>query len=385
MGNVLQTQHDDQLEEAVACYERALAIKPNYAEAHYNLGCALRALGRTDEALAHYRMALAFKPDYIAAGLRESLTQLLKGDFRAGWRNYERRWRSKDHGTPMRSYPQALWTGEKLASGRLLIWREQGIGDEIMFAGLVPDVLRTGNRCILECDARLRPLFVRSFPSVEVVSSDDARENDAQENNDPQTGMAAHLPSGSLPRLFRRTAASFAATTSPYLKPARSAVDRFRARYATVESQRLVGLAWYTSNHKTGRHRSIDLSSFAPLFARAGIRWISLQYGSHDALHRQAVAAGAPLLIDRSVDQLANIDLFAAQLTAMDLVITIDNSTAHLAGALGIPAWVLLPFASDWRWLEAREDCPWYPTLRLFRQTRRGEWRSVVERVASTL
>lgn len=276
----------------------------------------------------------------------------------------------------MRVYPQPLWSGEKLASGRLLIWGEQGVGDEVMFAGLIPDVIRAGNRCVMDCDARLKPLFARSFPSVEVFSVQELR------NNSPQD-IAAHLPSGSLPGIFRTTETAFADTASPYLFADPAARDRFRVRYSDGKKQ--IGLAWYTSNPKTGRNRSIDLSLFTPLFARPGIRWVSLQYGDHSALESQAAAAGAPLLIDRSVNQLADMDVFAAQIAAMDLVVTIDNSTAHLAGALGVPTRVLLPAVPDWRWLEAREDTPWYPSLRLFRQPKPGDWQSVAQTVQSVL
>ena len=348
LGNVRQSQ--DRPDDAVACYEHALALQPNYAVAQYNLGCAQHALGNVDEALVRYSRALALQPDYVDAGFRESLAQLLKGDFTSGWRNYEKRWQSKDHHTSMRGNPQPLWTGKKLGSGRLLIWGEQGVGDEIMFAGLIPDVVRTGNRCILECDSRLKPLFARSFQGVDVVSKDEA-------GNNPDPDIAAHLPSGSLPSLFRGTHVAFAATTSPYLIADRVARDQCRARYAEVDGgeRRLVGLAWHTNNRKTGRSRSIDLSLFAPLFARPDIRWVSLQYGDRNTLLSQAAAAHAPILVDRAVDQLSNIDIFAAQIAAMDMVITIDNSTAHLAGALGVPTCVLLPFAPDWRWLQARE------------------------------
>lgn len=395
MGKVLQTMdaqalnidtNEDRLDDAVACYERALVLRPGYAQAHYNLGCALRALGKVDEALAEYGTALALQPGYSAARFRESLAQLLKGDFAAGWLNYERRWRSKDHRTPMRSYPQPLWTGGKLTSGRLLIWGEQGVGDEIMFAGLLPEVLRSGNRCRLDCNVRLKPLFARSFPGIELVSGDEV-ENDLGHN--PDQDISAHLPIGSLPVLFRTTESAFTLTKSPYLFADLVERERFRSRYADADGSRLIGLAWHTSNRRTGRCRSIDLSLFAPLFAppfvRRGNRWISLQYGDHDALQRQAAAAHAPIVIDRSVDQLSNIDIFAAQVAAMDMVITIDNSTAHLAGALGVQTCVLLPFAPDWRWLLAREDSFWYPTLRLFRQPKRGDWQSVVQKIASVI
>jgi ADP-heptose:LPS heptosyltransferase len=161
--------------------------------------------------------------------------------------------------------------------------------------------------------------------------------------------------------------------------------ERFRARYAETGNGRLVGLAWHTNNRKTGRARSIDLRLFAPLLARPDIRWVSLQYGDHDVLENQAAETSAPILIDRPVDQFSDIDAFAAQIAAMDMAVTIDNSTAHLAGALGVPTWVLLPFAPDWRWLQAREDSPWYPTLRLFLQRQRGDWQSVVQSVQRVL
>jgi len=159
----------------------------------------------------------------------------------------------------------------------------------------------------------------------------------------------------------------------------------FRSRYAHPAGTLLIGLTWHTNNRKTGRQRSIDLSLLAPLFERSDIRWISLQYGDHEILQNQAATAHAPILIDRSVNQFSDIDLFAAKVAAMDLVITIDNSTAHMAGALGVPTWVLLPFVPDWRWLLARADSPWYPTLRLFRQPGRGDWQSVVQTVSSAL
>jgi tetratricopeptide (TPR) repeat protein len=364
------------LDDAVTHYQEALTIEPGYAEAYYNLGNVLREQGKLEDALAHYEKALVLRPNYEKAGFAEALAQLLQGNFTTGWHNFERRWQSTDHDTPKRAYQEPSWSGEKLSSGSLFVWGEQGIGDEIMFAGLIPDVTRTGNLCILDCNARLKPLFTRSFPGVKVVSG-------CGPGIHPELRIASQLPIGSLPGLFRTTASAFAATTSPYLIANPTARKRLRARYA--DGRRLVGLAWYTKNSKTGRFRSIDLSLLVPLFTRPDIRWVSLQYGDSGMLENRAATAGAPILIDRAVDQLSNLDIFAAQIASMDLVITIDNSTAHLAGALGVPVWVLLPFAPDWRWLLDCEDCPWYPTMRLFRQSEPGSWQPVVERVRSSL
>lgn len=365
LGNVLQSQ--GKLAEAGACYQRALVLKPDLIETHLNLGNIFKAQGDVDSSLACYRRALALNPASAEAAVAESMALLLKGDFASGWRNFERRWQTRDYDTPMRAYAQPLWNGEPLTTGRLLLWGEQGIGDEIMFAGLIPDVIRTGTHCVLDCDPRLQPLFARSFPEISVVAS-------VALETPLELEITAHLPCGSLPHLYRKSTTAFAATTSPYLFADSSVQDRFRARYS--DGRKLVGLTWHTKNKKSGRSRSIDLQLLATLFARPGIRWISLQYGERASLEEQA--ANTPIFIDPEVDQLSNIDQFAAQVAAMDLVITIDNSTAHLAGALGIPTWVLLPFAPDWRWLQEREDSPWYPTMRLFRQTRLDDWQSAL-------
>ncbi|HEY1768039.1 MAG TPA: tetratricopeptide repeat-containing glycosyltransferase family protein [Terracidiphilus sp.] len=378
LGNVLESQ--GKIAEAGACYQRALLLNPDSAEIYVNLGNIFRAQGQLNSSLDCYRRAMALSPGMADAAAAESAVLLLKGDFVAGWPGSEHRWLTSDHTTPPRDYPWPRWTGGPLASGRLLIWGEQGIGDEIMFAGLTSDLVRSGIRCILDCDPRLRPLFARSFPALDVVTG-------FAPATHPESNVAAHLPSGSLPGLFRASSAAFAATTSPYLKADPVQQARFRARYA--DGRKLVGVAWHTSNRKTGRLRSMDLSLFASLFAVPGIRWISLQYGGADALEKDAAAAQAPILIDREVDQLSSqpssIDRFAAQVAAMDLVITIDNSIAHLAGALAVPTWVLLPFAPDWRWQLDREDSPWYPSLHLFRQPRMGDWPSVVARVEDAL
>lgn len=374
LGNACRFQ--GKLDEAIAYYQRAIAIKSEYPEAYYNRGNVLREQGKVDEALVQFARALELRPEYAQAGFAESLAQLVNGDFAAGWKNFEKRWLTADHDTPRRDYAQPLWNGEKLASGSLLIWGEQGIGDEIMFAGLIPDLIRTGNRCVLDCQERLKPLFARSFPSIEVVSG-------CGPGLHPELGIVAQMPCGSLGGVFRNTSADFAATTSPFLFADPAERDRLRVGYA--DGRRLVGLAWYTNNRKWGSQRSVDLSLLASLFNGADTRWISLQYGDHDWLESQVAGTDAPILIDSSVDQLADIDLFAAQVAAMDLVITIDNSTAHLAGALGVPVWVLVPFMPDWRWLLDREDSPWYPAMRLFRQPKTGDWQSVVEKVRHAL
>jgi Tfp pilus assembly protein PilF len=374
LGNVLQALGE--LDEAAASYRQALTLRPGLAETHLNLGNTLQELGDVEGSLAEYRLALQIHPDLPEARIAESTTLLLQGDFAAGWLNFEQRWRTRDYDTPMRTYPQPLWDGKPLTSGRLLIWGEQGIGDEIMFAGLIPDVLDASTPFALECDRRLVPLFARSFAGVPVIPAYDPARDMGLE-------IAAHLPGGSLPGLFRTNRAAFDATRSPYLFA--DAAERARLRASYEDGRPLIGLAWRTRNAKSGRKRSIDLPVFAPLFDNPGARWISLQYGDHADLEAEAHAAEAPLLIDRSVNQLDNIDRFAAQVAAMDLVVTIDNSTAHLAAALGRPTWLLLPSAPDWRWLLGTDRSPWYPSMRIFRQPKLGDWGAVVREVRAAL
>jgi tetratricopeptide (TPR) repeat protein len=362
--------------DAEACYRRALALQPNYALAHYNLGCLLGSLGDPAGAIAAYEQALALKPGDPHLLFSIGLLHLAQGQFASGWGLYENRWQSPDHDTPNRPYPQPRWDGNRPPQGKVLLWGEQGIGDALMFAGLVPDALATGSQIVLDCDPRLFPLFARSFPGVELVSALDPA-SAAQQN------IVAHLPTGSLPSLFRGSPAAFARTHSPYLFADAAERAHFRTQYA--DGRRIIGLAWNTRGKKTGTIRSIPLTAFAPLFGLPGIRWVSLQYGDFDALEQEIATAHAPIELDRTVDQMKNLDLFAAQIAALDLVLTIDNSTAHLAGALGIPTWLLLPHVADWRWLLQGDASPWYPTLRLFRQPTRGDWTTVLTQVEQAL
>ena len=402
--------YEGKLEEAIDCYERTLALNPELPETHNNLALALHAIGRLGDAAEHCETALRLSPDFpdahntlgmafhsqgrlaeavscferavtIKPGFAEahqnlSISRLIQGDFAAGWSKVEWRWKTSRIKSPMRLYAQPLWRGENLAPGRILLWGEQGVGDEVMFAGLFRDAVRTGNVFLVDCDSRLRTLLARSFPEVQVVVGLDS-------GHAAEAAFVAHLPSGSLPAIFRKSESAFAATQVPYLIPDPTLRSEYRGRYG--DGRPLVGIAWHTKNQETGRIRSIDLSLLAPLLSRPEFRFVCLQYGDFESLEKQAMQANVNLLIDRSVNQLVDMDRFAAQAAAMDLVITIDNSTAHLAGALGIPVWVLLPHIPDWRWLLDRIDSPWYPTIRLFRQPAPGDWKSVLARVEEQL
>lgn len=376
LGAVLNELGEPQ--QAKTALERALECNPNYVQAWKNLGTLHREQGRQSEAAECFLHALRLNPRYPEARNALGMQQLLCGEFSAGWENYEARWLVAGGKGWSRPCTQPPWNGERLAEDYVYLWGEQGIGDEIMFAGLIPNAVKTGNSIVLDCEPRLQPLFARSFPGIEVICAEPSGWTKAQNMR-----VGAHLPTGSLPRLFRPTAESFKGTVSPYLKADVEMRERLHVRYA--DGRKLIGLAWQTRAKLNGRKRCIDLAALTPLFEMPGVRWINLQYGDFNALEQQVNASHSPLWIDRTVDQLADMDSFAAQIAALDLVISIDNATVHLAGALGIPAWVMLPFVPDWRWQLEREDSPWYPSLRLFRQSEDRAWELVIERLCAEL
>ena len=374
LGNLLRD--NDRFDEAVACYRKVLAVEPKSWLAHYNLGCCQRDQALLPAAIKSFECALIEAPKNPQVQFSIGLLQLAQGNFASGWRAYDLRWESQDHDTPKRSYSQQLWNGEQIQGGRLLLWGEQGIGDEMMFAGLIPELVRGGVRCVVDCHPRLQTLFARSFPECAVVTGCGVPEAS-------RLDIRAQAPTGGLAKLLRPSEAAFKRGGGAYLIADPTARARFRQRYD--DGRLVVGLSWFTRGKKTGRARSIELSVLEPLFRVAGIRWVSLQYGDYDELQIAVDAAGAPLELDRSVDQMRDTDEFASQVSAMDLVVTIDNATAHLAGALGIPVWVMLPSPADWRWMEGRSDSLWYRSMTLFRQQQRGEWGSVLEEVSAAL
>ncbi len=369
------------LEEAIAACHKALELDPAHAEAYNNMGHGLLGQCKMEEALAAYKKAFELKPDFALAHWNEALALLLLGAYEEGWEKHEWRWQDDEVWKSKRDFPQPLWDGSDPSGRTILAWGEQGVGDEIMFAGILPDLLKLGPTCIIECDPRLVPLFHRSFPGTEVV----ARSNPP----DSRTGsadIAYQTPTGSLCRWLRAGAEAFPSRDA-YLRADGEKVAKLRERYRDWSGGRpTVGMSWRSGNVSTGRQRSAALGQWVAVLKQSAVAFVNLQYGDCRA---DIVAAGreqgVEIYQDREVDPLRDLDAFAAQVAAMDLVISVDNSTVHMAGALGRPVWVLLPFLPDWRWLLEREDSSWYPTMRLFRQPNPGDWESVFARVATEL
>lgn len=383
--------------EAIACHERALAIRPDWAEARSNLGVVYRAQGKLDEAESHFRRALeaspnsvsgltnlgyshfsqcrlrearecyerarAVDPKYPEAQWNHALLELLEGNYAAGWREYETRYQKRE--IAPRDFMKPRWRGEPLHGERILLHAEQGLGDTIQFLRYVPLVAAAGGSVVLDVPlAALR--LASTVPGVtELIATGDALPS-----------FDWHCPLMSLPLAFSTTG-----DTIPQEVPYLRVPEEARKVGEAVERKKdclHVGLVWSGNpKHSEDQFRSLRVEQLAPLLDRSGVCFFSLQVGP-------AAAQVSKEVVDLQV-AIHDLADTAALIAALDLVITVDTAVAHLAGALGKPVWMLVPFAPDWRWLMDRRDSAWYPTMRLFRQPRLRDWESVIEQVCSEL
>lgn len=401
LGNALSgsNQHAD----AIECYRHVLAIQPNHVPARYNMGRSLAALDQLEDAVGEFRAALANAPadtdaDRIAdihasmgealvalgrydeaqatcrdiASLRpgpaawnESLILLLRGEFAEGWRRYEGRWEVADHDPP---HPDArVPTLADVTGTQILLVSEQGHGDMIQFARYAPMLARHGARVCLQTYIELKELM-QTLDGIETVI--------APPENEPQADIVTPLLS--LPLVFITDLGNIPADV-PYLHVPPDRLTRWQQQLGQRMRPR-IGLAWWGSQHIP--KRSLPVEALLPMLTVGGIEWHSLQKELPPA-QRRWLEARAPL-IDHSAE-LGDFADTAALISLLDLVVTIDTSVAHLTGALGKPVWIMLQYTADWRWLLDRDDSPWYPTARLFRQKQRGDWNDVVADVLHAL
>jgi tetratricopeptide (TPR) repeat protein len=357
-----------QTEEAGRALERAVELRPDFADAHSNLGALINNVGRYDEGMAHLRRAIELSPKNATAHWNLAMAMLRRGDFAAGWTEAEWRWGVV---VPPHGLPQPLWNGQPLGGKPILLHAEQGRGDTIQFARYAPMVAARGGRVILRCQRELVRLL-RSISGVErIITTDDAL---------PPIDL--QCPLQSLPLAFGTDLSSIPASLG-YLRADDSLIERWRARLQPRRPAALrVGLVWSGDPlHQNDRNRSVPLTTLAPLADVAGIEFASLQMGSAAA---QIQTVPQLRLIDHT-DELTDFADTAALVANLDLVIAVDTAVAHLSAAMGRPTWLLLPLVPDWRWLLDRNDSPWYPTARLFRQPIAGDWASVVNDVAEQL
>jgi len=382
-GNALQRL--GRLDAALSSYDKAISLKPDFAEAYSSRGNTLQDLKRMDEALASYDMAIALNPDYADAWWNKSLALLLSGDFSKGWKLYEWRWKTQDFQHYLRNCRQPLWTGDgTLVQKNIVLHSEQGVGDEIMFASCIPDLLEQAASCTLLCDPRLAPLFSRSFPSLSVIGLDKDRDQLMFELSTRTTDLEVAI--GSLPGYYRLSLEDFPAREH-YLLADEQRRRFWRERLGSLGEGLKIGISWRGGRKDMVRgRRSTRLEQWRDLCAIPGTRFINLQYGDCETeLLEAREQYGLEIHAWPDVDPLKDLDDFAALVSVLDLVISVDNSTVHMAGASGTPAWVLLPCISDWRWLLDRDDSPWYSSVRLYRQPIVDDWDAVFNRVIADL
>jgi tetratricopeptide (TPR) repeat protein/glycosyltransferase involved in cell wall biosynthesis len=394
----------ERFEEALVSLQRAVALKPDFADGHNNLAGGFRNLNRTDEALASAERALALKPTYrdalhnlaiiqgdqdrledSIATLRRivdltpdhpeghfglALALLFAGEFEEGLVEYEWRWRCADFATGRPQFAKPEWDGSPLDGRTILVSAEQGLGDTLQFARFIPRLAASGGRVILMCQREL----IRLLQSLECV-------HELVERGQPLPEFDVHVPLASLPYLFGTRLDTIPASAQ-YLRADPDLVADWSEKLPVRRGMR-VGIVWGGNpDFKNDRRRSITLDLLAPLARVPGVQLIALQKGSPAA---QAATPPEGMSLANLGPMLTDFADTAAVLEQLDLVITVDTSVAHLAGALGRPVWILLHSAPDWRWLRYREDSPWYPSVRLFRQHQLGDWRGVIERVQGAL
>ncbi|NTW52423.1 MAG: tetratricopeptide repeat protein [Chlorobiaceae bacterium] len=357
-------------DSSLESFEKAIAIKPDYHEAYSNLGILLEDMKQLDPALESYDRAIAIKPDYPEAYWNKSLTLLLGGNFRLGWELYEWRWKKDDFTSFKRNFTQPLWLGKESPAGKtILLHSEQGLGDTIHFCRYAPLVASLGARIILEVEQSLCGLL-NDLPGIsEVVVKGSAL-----------PGFDCHCPLMSLPLAFKTDLDSIP-EAGPYLKSDPGKLAYWKERLGNSSTLR-VGLVWSGNiTHKHDGNRSIPLSTMIDRLPE-DVTYVCLQKEVRE-IDRVTLESNPDIL--HFGDELNDFTDTAALCDLMDLVISVDTSVAHLNGALGNPTWVLLPYSPDWRWMLDRNDSPWYPSMRLFRQPGPDDWESVFMELNSAL
>ena len=356
--------------EAITAFDRALAARPDYVKAHVGRGAARQALNQQHEALADFERAIALDKSNADAHHNAALACLTLGDYRRGFEQYEWRWQRSGMPARRRNFGRPLWLGEyPLARKRILVAAEQGLGDCIQFARYVPMLADAGATVVLEAPPPLLSLLARLDGVAEVIARGDAL-----------PAFDVYCPAGSLPRALRTEVSTIPAAI-PYLQANEERIAAWRDRIERLPRPRIAVVWSGSADHANDRNRSMQLRQMAPLLALAA-GFVSVQ---RDLRPADAEELARQPSLTHVGDALADFDDTAAVLALVDLVITVDTSVAHLAGALGRPTFVLVPFCPDWRWMLARADSPWYPTARLFRQPAVGDWESAIARVAEAV
>ena len=357
---------------ALPLYKQAIELAPNNAVMLNNLGICLQEQNLVTESIDVYRAAIAADPSYPHAHFGLGLSLLLSGQLLAGWQEYEWRWRLPTDEVGVREFTEPTWQGEDLHGKTIYCYAEQGLGDSIQFIRFIPGLKAKGAKTIVECQRALIELF-STMPEIDELVASGQTE---VPRFDYQCSFLG------LPGRFQTTEASIPNLT-PYLQVLPAYEEKWRRRFDNIKKKKKVALVWAGSKvHRNDKNRSSLLAAWAPLFSFQSIQFISLQVSERaDELNAFKQADN---IIDLR-DEISNFADTAAILAQCDLLLSVDTSVAHLAGALGLPVWMLIPFAPDWRWMLDRTDSPWYPSMRIFRQDNVNDWDNLIQRVSSAL
>jgi tetratricopeptide (TPR) repeat protein len=369
-------------DEAQTALEHAIAVNPRVLSAYDNLGMLAENEGRADEAIALFEKSLAIDPDFTGSRFNRAVTWLRRGDLTRGFVDYEARWRlaRTQQSTKLRPFTQPQWRGESLHAQKILLWGEQGVGDEVRLSALANDVVSKGASVALECDKRLVDVFARSFPGVQVIPR---RETPDRATSDP--AITFHCPLETALSFLRPTLDQFPAPRA-YLTPDAERTTEFRSRLKVQANGRpIIGLSWGSYNPQLSNGKTSALADWQAVLMREDILVVRLQKVSRDVdtanLSQDGKALLGKLTQIPDLDLIQDIDGQTALIAACDMVLTVSNTTAHLAGALGVPTWVLLPYGhfQPWYWFKNRSDSVWYPNVRLYRPTKFGDWPLLIE------
>jgi tetratricopeptide (TPR) repeat protein len=369
-------------DEALACFDRALQLAPQSVIVINRKALIVDHLGDRVQGLALLQQAARLAPNDDHAKYNIGLHHLKYGEYAAGWDGYEHRRRFESFVGKHRRFPLPEWDGGSLAGRTLLVQPEQGLGDEIMFGSCIPEVAAQAKHVIVECDAKLEAIFRRSFPQCTVVSRQRTLANDWVQRIEPRPDL--QIAAGSLACRFRRAASEFPQHKG-FLHPDPSSVTRWRAQLEALGPGRKVGLSWQGGVGFTGRkRRSLTLEQLLPILRLPGLQFVNLQY-TEVGEEMRLLESRHGVKVHHWQDAIDDYDQTAALVAALDSVLTVCTAIVHLTGALGRPALVMVPFGPDWRYGAAGERMIWYPSVRLLRQRRIGDWSEVLQEVSSSI
>lgn len=367
------------LQGAVDAARRAISFRTDAPGIYVTLGSALLSLGKIEEAAASYKRALKVMPDYPDALFHLGMLNLMRGRYREGWAGFEYRFKIR---RAIRRSCEPRWNGTSLRGRTLHVMREQGIGDDIMYSSCFPQLIRDAKHCYIECEPRLEKLLARSFPEATFIPMVDNATKEAVLRRDD---FDVRIFSASVPGYLRNSLRDFPRHQG-YLRADTERTRYWREKLAALGDGLKVGISWRGGTVYTNRNRrTLSLDTLHPVLALPGVHWVNLQYGERAAEIAGCKAAQGITVADwpEAID--GDYDETAALVSGLDLVISVCTSVIHLAGALGRPVWVMVPHAPEWRYGLEGETMPWYPTVRLLRQTEAGSWQAVIERVSEGL